>query len=116
TPHAVMSALPRPLFHYFRQRFAQVTNPAIDHLRERLVFSLTSRIGPRPNLLVEDPEQARMLELTSPFLSEEDLDALVEEAARHVRRRAGRHLPRRRGTPGPVGCRGATGGRRRPGR
>ena len=83
TPHAVMSALPRPLFHYFRQRFAQVTNPAIDHLRERLVFSLTSRIGPRPNLLVEDPEQARMLELTSPFLSEEDLDALVEEAARH---------------------------------
>src|SRR5690606_33095356 len=41
TPHAVLSLVHRPLHHYFRQRFAQVTNPPIDHLREALVFSLT---------------------------------------------------------------------------
>ncbi|HEX6989068.1 MAG TPA: glutamate synthase central domain-containing protein, partial [Bacillota bacterium] len=83
TPHAVLSALPRPLFHYFRQRFAQVTNPAIDHLRERLVFSLTSRIGPRPNLLAEGPDQARVLELSGPFLTEADLEALLGAGAAH---------------------------------
>ena len=58
----------RPLASYFRQGFAQVTNPAIDHLRERLVMSLRTLLGARAPLLSEGPEAARLLELESFFL------------------------------------------------
>jgi glutamate synthase (ferredoxin) len=58
----------RPLFGYFKQRFAQVTNPAIDHLRERLVMSLRTLLGARAPLLTEEPEAALLLELESFFL------------------------------------------------
>jgi glutamate synthase domain-containing protein 2/glutamate synthase domain-containing protein 1/glutamate synthase domain-containing protein 3 len=58
----------RPVFSYFRQRFAQVTNPAIDHLRERSVMSLRTLLGPREMLLAEEPEAARLVELESFFL------------------------------------------------
>jgi glutamate synthase (ferredoxin) len=58
----------RPLFSYFRQRFAQVTNPPIDHLRERAVMSLRTLLGPRVPLLEERPEAARLIELDSFFL------------------------------------------------
>ncbi len=51
TPLAMLAKAPRPLYHYFRQRFAQVTNPAIDPLREAVVFSLHTRLGPWPHLL-----------------------------------------------------------------
>ena len=51
TPLAMLARSPRPLYHYFRQRFAQVTNPAIDPLREAVVFSLHTRLGPWPHLL-----------------------------------------------------------------
>ncbi len=51
TPLAMLAKSPRPLYHYFRQRFAQVTNPAIDPLREAVVFSLHTRLGPWPHLL-----------------------------------------------------------------
>jgi glutamate synthase (NADPH/NADH) large chain len=51
SPIAVLSDRPRLLFDYFKQSFAQVTNPAIDPIREELVMSLVSLIGPRPNLL-----------------------------------------------------------------
>ena len=68
------SALPplagraRPLYTFFRQRFAQVTNPPIDHLRERSVMSLQTLVGPRAPLLEEGPDGARLLELESFFL------------------------------------------------
>ena len=58
----------RPLASYFRQGFAQVTNPAIDHLRERLVMSLRTLLGARAPLLSEGPEAARLTELESFFL------------------------------------------------
>ena len=69
TPPAVLSRLVRPLFHNFRQRFAQVTNPAIDPLRERLVMSLRTLIGRRANVLTEAPEVTRLLELPGPILT-----------------------------------------------
>src|SRR5207253_1831228 len=55
TPHAVLSAFERPLYHYFKQRFAEVTNPPIDPLREQLVMSTRALLGPRGNLLAVDP-------------------------------------------------------------
>jgi glutamate synthase domain-containing protein 2/glutamate synthase domain-containing protein 1/glutamate synthase domain-containing protein 3 len=58
----------RPLYSYFKQRFAQVTNPPIDHLRERLVMSLRTLLGARAPLLAEEPEAALLLELESFFL------------------------------------------------
>jgi glutamate synthase domain-containing protein 1 len=76
TPHAVFSSKERPLFHYFKQRFAEVTNPPIDHLREGLVFSLRTQLGPRGNLLEESPGHARLLELQSPILFDADLAAV----------------------------------------
>ncbi|MBA2520430.1 MAG: glutamate synthase large subunit, partial [Chloroflexia bacterium] len=75
-PLAVLSDQPRPLHAYFRQRFAQVTNPAIDSLRERKVMALDSFVGPRGNLLVEDAGQARLLHLPSIVLAEAQLDAI----------------------------------------
>jgi len=62
TPLAVMSEQRRPLFGFFKQRFAQVTNPAIDHLRERHVMSLRTLLGPRDPLLWERPEGAALHE------------------------------------------------------
>jgi glutamate synthase (ferredoxin) len=76
TPPAILSDKPRPLFAYFRQRFAEVTNPPIDPLREELVMSLRVRIGARGNFLAETPEQARLLELDSPFLTDQALASL----------------------------------------
>jgi glutamate synthase (ferredoxin) len=73
---AVMSAKARPLFHYFKQRFAQVTNPPIDPLRETFVMSLTTRLGARLNLLTESAGHANLIELTSPVLTDADLAAL----------------------------------------
>ena len=64
----------RPLFSYFRQRFAQVTNPAIDHIRERFVMSLSTLLGARGPLLVEAPENAAGIELESFFLYPSALD------------------------------------------
>ncbi len=65
-PH--LAGRPRPLHHYLKQRFAQVTNPPIDHLRERLVMSLRTCLGPRSPILSEGPEAARLLVLKSFFL------------------------------------------------
>ncbi len=74
TPLAALSERPKLLFHYFKQNFAQVTNPAIDPIREELVMSLMSFVGPRPNLFgnPEDPS-AHRLRLDQPILSEIDL-------------------------------------------
>ena len=83
TPLAILSDKPRPLFAYFRQRFAEVSNPPIDPLREDLVMSLKARLGTRGNFLSEGPEQARLLELDSPLLTDEALAALRADAELH---------------------------------
>src|SRR2546427_7275045 len=68
SPLPNMAGRPRPIHHFLRQRFAQVTNPPIDHLRERLVMSLRSLLGPRHPILAESQEAARLLELKSFFV------------------------------------------------
>jgi len=78
TPAAALSSLPRPLFHYFYQRFAEVTNPPIDPLREAQVMSLNQRLGRRSSLLSRGPEVARMLELASPVLTDEHMQVIRE--------------------------------------
>ncbi len=75
-PLAVLSPKPQLLFRYFKQHFAQVTNPPIDPLREEIVMSLVSCVGGEGNLLEETPRQCRMLELPHPFLTQEDLSKL----------------------------------------
>ena len=76
TPPAVLSDRPKLLFNYFKQLFAQVTNPAIDPIREQLVMSLMSYIGKEANLLKETPRNARLLKLSRPILTNDDLDKL----------------------------------------
>ncbi|WP_373528030.1 glutamate synthase large subunit [Nostoc sp.] len=75
-PLAVLSQRPHLLYDYFKQRFAQVTNPAIDPLREKLVMSLKVELGERGNLLEPKPEYARRLKLESPLLTEVELEAI----------------------------------------
>jgi glutamate synthase (ferredoxin) len=81
TAPAILSEQPRSLFAYFRQRFAEVSNPPIDPLREALVMSLRVRLGARGNFLAETPEQAQLLELDSPFLTDASLSSLRADAA-----------------------------------
>ncbi|NUQ37139.1 MAG: glutamate synthase large subunit [Caldilineales bacterium] len=76
TPLAVMSRLPRALAHYFKQRFAEVTNPPIDPLREHMVMSLTTLLGRRRSILEETPEHARLLRLDSPVLDRQTVGSL----------------------------------------
>ncbi len=76
TPLAVLSNKPRLLYDYFKQRFAQVTNPPIDPLRESLVMSLSIQLGERGNLLDAKPEYARMLRLETPVLNEAELEVI----------------------------------------
>ncbi|MGB3711577.1 MAG: glutamate synthase large subunit [Erythrobacter sp.] len=73
TPIAVLSDRARLLYDYFKQNFAQVTNPPIDPIREELVMSLLSMIGPRPNLLGHDAGTHKRLEVEQPILTNEDL-------------------------------------------
>ncbi len=75
-PLAVLSEKPHLLYDYFKQRFAQVTNPAIDPLRERLVMSLKVELGERGNLLEVKPEYARRVKLDSPVVTEAELEAI----------------------------------------
>jgi glutamate synthase (ferredoxin) len=75
-PLAVLSSKPHLLYDYFKQRFAQVTNPPIDPLREKLVMSLTMSLGARGNLLHPTTELARTLMLESPVLTEAELESM----------------------------------------
>jgi glutamate synthase domain-containing protein 2/glutamate synthase domain-containing protein 1/glutamate synthase domain-containing protein 3 len=75
-PLAVLSENPQLLYNYFKQVFAQVTNPAIDSIREVSVMSLLSTIGTEGNLLDETPEQGRMIRLDQPILSNRDLERI----------------------------------------
>jgi glutamate synthase (NADPH/NADH) large chain len=76
TPHAVLSQKPQLLYNYFKQLFAQVTNPAIDSIREELVMSLESYLGPEQNLLEETPQHARKLRVRQPILTNEELEKI----------------------------------------
>jgi len=76
TPIAALSERPQLLFNYFKQIFAQVTNPSIDSIREDSVMSLISTVGAERNILEETPEHARLLELEQPILSAEDLEKI----------------------------------------
>jgi glutamate synthase (ferredoxin) len=75
-PLAVLSGRPHLLYDYFKQRFAQVTNPPIDPLREKLVMSLNMSLGARGNILNPTPELARTLMLESPVLTEAELESV----------------------------------------
>ena len=75
-PIAVLSQRPQLLYNYFHQNFAQVTNPPLDAIREELVTSLVSIIGPRPNLFGRDAGTHKRLEVTQPVLTNADLDKI----------------------------------------
>lgn len=78
TPLAVFSDRPQRLFSYFKQVFAQVTNPPIDSYREELVMTLTSYIGPEENLLAETPEACHMIQFRHPVFTNADLQKLKD--------------------------------------
>ncbi|TML37460.1 MAG: glutamate synthase large subunit [Actinobacteria bacterium] len=73
---AVLSDQSPPLYSYFKQLFAQVTNPAIDSIRERVVMSLETSVGPQSNLFTETPEHAHQLIIGQPILSNGELEKL----------------------------------------
>ena len=88
TPLSVLSSKPKLLYTYFKQCFAQVTNPAIDPIREELVMSLASFIGPRPNLLgLRDDGGHMRLEVRQPILTNADTEKL-----RHIELRTDGHF------------------------
>jgi len=72
-PLAILSAKPHLLYDYFKQRFAQVTNPAIDPLRESLVMSLVTYLGPKGNFLEVAQEMAQSIQINSPIINENEL-------------------------------------------
>ena len=77
TPISALSDKPKPLFTYFKQNFAQVTNPPIDPIREELVMSLVSIIGPRPNLFdLQGVAGTKRLEVRQPILTDADLEKI----------------------------------------
>jgi glutamate synthase (NADPH/NADH) large chain len=76
TPLACLSDRPQSLFNYFKQLFAQVTNPPIDPIREEIVMSLASYIGAERNILSEEPENCHMLKLAHPILTNIELEKL----------------------------------------
>jgi glutamate synthase (ferredoxin) len=76
TPIAVLSERPQLLYNYFKQLFAQVTNPPVDAIREELIMSTDTSIGPEANMLEPAPECARQIKLPSPILTNEELEKL----------------------------------------
>lgn len=102
SPLAVLSDRPQRLYNYFKQMFAQVTNPPIDAIREELVTSTATTIGPERNLLKAEPESCRQISLDSPILSNEDFAKI-----RHVRRCGLQVDVHSDSLPGGAGSRGA---------
>jgi glutamate synthase (ferredoxin) len=82
TPLAVLSDRPQLLYNYFKQLFAQVTNPPIDAIREEIVTSTVTRLGSEGNLLTPAPTNCRIIELDHPFLTEAEMDKI-----RHLQHR-----------------------------
>ena len=77
TPLAVLSEKPQLLYYYFKQLFAQITNPAIDPIREELVMSLMTFMGNPGNVISEVPQHAKLIKLRYPILSNEDLGRII---------------------------------------
>jgi glutamate synthase (NADPH) large chain len=77
TPLAVLSTRPRLLYDYFKQLFAQVTNPPLDAIREELVTALRTMIGPEGNLFAPDERSANMIELDTPIIDNDQLEQLL---------------------------------------
>ena len=77
TPLAVLSERPRLLFDYFKQLFAQVTNPPLDAIREEVVTAVSSSVGPEANLLDPGPESCRQLSLPFPIIDNDDLAKII---------------------------------------
>jgi glutamate synthase (NADPH/NADH) large chain len=76
-PLAILSEQPQHLSSYFKQLFAQVTNPPIDPIRERLVMSLASFVGNNGNMLIEDPLSCHTVALKHPVLTNKDLEKII---------------------------------------
>jgi glutamate synthase domain-containing protein 2/glutamate synthase domain-containing protein 3 len=85
TPLAVLSDRPQLVFNYFRQQFAQVTNPPVDSLRENLVMSLRTTLGTEQNLFEETPEHCHQLQIENPILTNPELKALQDLDYRGLR-------------------------------
>jgi glutamate synthase (NADPH/NADH) large chain len=78
TPIAPLSLKSKPMFSYFKQKFAQVTNPPIDPIREEMVMSINNYIGPRPNVLdLENKETLKYIKVDSPILDEESASKII---------------------------------------
>ena len=104
TPLAVLSERPQLLFKYFKQLFAQVTNPPIDPIREQLVMSLVTNIGPKPNVMDEAPESCRRIKVQQPILTNSDLQKIRELADPHFKSKTLRMLFRVAEGPGGLGA------------
>ncbi|MFV0317317.1 MAG: glutamate synthase large subunit, partial [Microthrixaceae bacterium] len=103
TPLAVLSERPKLVYDYFKQLFAQVTNPPLDAIREELVTSLGRNIGPEANILDPGPESCQLLELPHPIIDNDSLERIlhIEEADARFRARKIRCLfPAFSGGPG----------------
>src|SRR5438132_9788652 len=85
TPLAVLSDRQPPLFNYFKQLFAQVTNPPLDAIREELVKSMNTALGPEKSLLKPEPESCRMIKILSPIMDNDDLARLRHISVRGFR-------------------------------
>lgn len=85
TPLAVLSDRPQLLFNYFKQLFAQVTNPPLDAIREEIVTSLEIWLGSEGNLLEETPEQARQLKLPHPVITNEELERIRQNQVPYLK-------------------------------
>ncbi len=93
---AVLSDKPRMLYDYFRQLFAQVTNPPIDSIREEVIMSLECYIGPERNLLETTPKHAERLRLRQPILTNEELAGIKKHEPPRLARADHRHHVRAR--------------------
>ena len=85
TPLTILSTKPRLLYSYFKQRFAQVTNPAIDPLRERQVMSLSTLLGSRGGIASEQPAASQLIKLSSPILSNSTAEWLRQRSGLRCR-------------------------------
>ena len=92
TPIAVLSDRGRPIYDFFKQLFAQVTNPPLDAIREELVTSLYARVGPESNLFDPQPESCRTVHLDRPFITDSELARLAAIDAGGLRARTLRAL------------------------
>ena len=104
TPISALSDKPKLLFTYFKQNFAQVTNPPIDPIREELVMSLVSIIGPRPNLFdLEGTSKTKRLEVHQPILTNANLEKIraISEIGRDRTSSRSRSTPPGRPRPAP---------------